>query len=367
MTIAGGLTGSASRQSARRYKHRAKTTNRGRPPEAGGGAGWVRQQMQVLTGGQMLLLLQVAVVISIAVVALCSKELHLETLYGKRQPRESDGQSSPPGIFSFRERFAWLDLALQASRARAALPKIKKAVGTATIDQYGNSPTLVLLNDLTYRPRPMPSVSLATNDDLMQRNAEFYRNEATAPKYVVSLLAARNNRFVPQEDSLVMLELLRRYRPLLVEHHLVLLGRIHTVSPERPKQLIATDEYAWGNRIQIPSADGRLVWCEVEIDSSAAGHLRSFLYKPAPLQLVLKSGITTQGNFKFLACCARVGFLIDPLILNNIHLISAYGIKINAPQLLPPRPDAMIFQVEPAFRAYFHDKFAVSFFAIDRN
>ena len=114
----------------------------------------------------------------------------------------------------------------------------------------------------------MPSVSLATNDDLMQRNAEFYRNEATAPKYVVSLLAARNNRFVPQEDSLVMLELLRRYRPLLVEHHLVLLGRIHTVSPERPKQLIATDEYV-GNWIQDPSADGRLVWCEVEIDSSA--------------------------------------------------------------------------------------------------
>jgi hypothetical protein len=327
----------------------------------------VWRKLQVLAGGQVLPLFQTAAVMSIAIVALSSKELHLETLFGRPQPSESNSLFSLSEVFSFRERFAWLAQALQENRARSALPDVKKAVGTATIDQYGSLPGLILLNNLTYRPRPMPWTSLATCDDLMQRNAEFYRRDATAPQYILACVGTWNDRFAPQDDSLAMLQLLHRYRPLVSEKDLVLLRRIPAAAEEPIKRPMAAGEYAWGDRIPVPLAPGQLLWCEVEYNSSLAGQCRSFFYKPAPVRLILESSVTTPVNYRFLACAGRVGFLIDPLILNNNHLLLAYGIKTDPPEPIPLRPDAMFLQVELEFRACFQDKIAVSFFALDKN
>ncbi len=326
------------------------------------GRAW--QKVQVLAGGQVLPLLQTAAVISIAVVALSSKELHLETLFGKPRPSAPDSSPSLPGVLSFRERFNWLDRAFQENQARAALPSVKQAVGTATIDHYGNLPGLILLNHLTYRPRPMPWTFLATNDELMRRNAEFYGDDATAPEYILACVGTPDDRFAPQDDSLAMLQLLRRYRPILSERGLVLLRRVPAASREPAKRLIAAQEYAWGDRILIPSAPGQLLWCEVEISPSLAGQCCSFFYRPAPVRLVLESGVTIPAEYKFLACAGKTGFLIAPLILDNRQLLSAYGIKTNSPESMPARPDAILFRVEPAFRACFHDEIKVAFFVV---
>ena len=74
---------------------------------------------------------------------------------------------------------------MQHNRSAAAMPAVKKAVGDATIDQFGWEPGLVLMNDLHYKPRPMPISFLACSDFLLRRNAEFYRNDATAPAFIL--------------------------------------------------------------------------------------------------------------------------------------------------------------------------------------
>ena len=240
-------------------------------------------------------------------------------------------------------------------------------MGTAAIDQYGNLPGFVLLNDLRYRPRPMPWTFLATSDELMRRNAEFYRNDVTAPEYILASVGTWNDRFSPQDDSLAMLELLRHYRPILPERSFVLLRRVPAASAEPARRLIAAQEYAWGERIPLPPAPGQFLWCAVEINPSLAGQCRSFFYKPAPVGLVLEAANTTSANYRFLACAGKVGFLLDPLIFDNIHLLAVYGIQAMPPRPIAPRPAAIRFQVEPAYRAYFQDKITVSFFALDKN
>ena len=282
-----------------------------------------------------------------------------------RQAAADSPDSSPslPGVLSFRERFNWLDRAFQENQARAALPSVKQAVGTATIDHYGNLPGLILLNHLTYRPRPMPWTFLATNDELMRRNAEFYGDDATAPEYILACVGTPDDRFAPQDDSLAMLQLLRRYRPILSERGLCFCGEFPLRLGNRSSDS-SLQEYAWGDRILIPSAPGQLPWCEVEISPSLAGQCCSFFYRPAPVRLVLESGVTIPAEYKFLACAGKTGFLIAPLILDNRQLLSAYGIKTNSPESMPAPPDAILFRVEPAFCACFHDEIKVAFFVV---
>jgi hypothetical protein len=268
-------------------------------------------------------------------------------------------------LFNWRGRIEKLDAWLQQNRKAAALPAIKQAVGNATIDQYGWLPGLVLLNGLAYHPRPMPLTINTCTEPLMRANAEFFRDEARAPEYVIGSISALDGCLAPQEDSLALLEILRHYRPILVERGLLLLKRVPIAALGPPRPLGEPCEYHWGDRIELPESGDRYLWAKVDIKYSMAGRLRGFLYKPRPIAIAFESRGYQMGSLRFLACAGTAGFLIRPFLVTTGDLLAAYDARVITSVQTTAQPDCVRFQIQPEDYGQFIDKISISWFTIE--
>jgi hypothetical protein len=222
------------------------------------------------------------------------------------------------GLTGLPQLLAALDRSLAANRALAALPHLDAVVGGAPIDQFGWVPGVPLLNGLNYHPRPMPVTFLA------------------------------------------------RYRPRMSEKGFVLLQR--NPKPQPDVKLTPPDSraVAWGQSIAIPQQDGGKLWCKVSIESSLAGRVRSFFYKPAPVYIQLKSRGRIVANARFLAAEGPAGFLIRPGIFNNVDLLAAFAIDMHQSASLTPAPDEMRFVLEDRDdRRWFDEAIRVSFLRVE--
>lgn len=255
------------------------------------------------------------------------------------------------------------------SRAAVALPKVVETVGSSTIDQHGFLPGVVLLNHLNYKPRPMPITFAAVNDGLQQMNAQYYRDDATAPAYLLAMVTAIDERFPPQDDALAMLEILRHYRPEFAESTLegdrfALLKRARAAAAPAELEKISSTTVGWGEMIHTPPADGKFIWCTVEINPSLRGQFRAALYKPPPVRIILGSG-QIETSYKFIASEGRTGFLVHPTIVTTDDLIGAYGEGAHSNSGTSLEMDTFRFELDPADnRDYFQDSIIVTFWKV---
>ena len=315
---------------------------------------------------QLLPFVETAAVFLIVLIAVNSKEVYIDVAERAAIDKRAI-HPSLPGLFAGRQRFQLLDQAMSKNREEAAIPIIKEKVGNAGIDQYGCLPGVILLNDLNYRPRPMHASYMAVNEKIMRMNEEYYRNDSSAPSFVVAKIEVADGFFPPQEDGLAMLQLLYRYRPVRLEKGNLLLKRVPSSSESPLVALGSSQEYTWGDRIELPDHEGRMLWCQVAIDASLTGRVRSFLYKPPLLDMVLEKKGQVMVRFRFLTAAGKVGFLIDPIISNNTDLIAAYpGVSAAGLSRRTPQPDAIRFQVAASNRVYFQDRITVSFSTLEK-
>jgi hypothetical protein len=220
-------------------------------------------------------------------------------------------------------RLGW-ERELAAVVNRTDLPAVKREVWKETIDQFGFEPGWILLNKLNYHPRPMSISFAAYNDFLIRHNAQFYKDTSTAPVFLLARLGSADNRFVAQDDSMAVVEILRRYQPVLVEKGQVLLKRKLEQPPDYELKILETRCAKLGEDVDIPSAVEHTLWCKVSVQRSLWGRIMAFLYKPAPLNIHLDSDKGDMGTAKFLTCSGPTGFQINPLIYHTGALLNTY-------------------------------------------
>jgi hypothetical protein len=282
---------------------------------------------------------------------------------------------------------ASLDRTLDENRRTVDLPRIRQAVGAATIDEFGFWPGLPLLAGLNYHPRPMPITFAAGSGPLMRRNAAFYRDPSRAPAFILAQLGSADaDRFGAQDDALAALEVMRRYEPVLVERGLILLKRRPDPQPDAQFRPISSRPVRWGDEVAVPRLPDGRVWCTVTITPSLRGRVRSFLYKPAPVFVELAFQGQPLMRARFLTSAGPTGFLIQPLVLDNTDLLGTYGaasgggmprldpfqVRVNgrvvswAPRTLAGRTvDSMRFVTERGDGDNFQDIIQVAFFFVD--
>jgi hypothetical protein len=269
--------------------------------------------------------------------------------------------SNLQSLVSWKSHAEALERDLAANRDAVALPQIRHTVGDAAIDQFGFLPGLVFFNDLRYRPRPMP-VSFGSFDGEASRlNAEFYRQDATAPEYLMAMLGTIDGRLSPQDDPLTLVQMIRCYRPVLTEKGVLLLKRCAAGPSDPPRPCGELRSFAWDQAITVPRPTAGWLWCSVDIRPSAAGRIRNFLYKPFPIAVVLETQGRSYAAFKFLACAGKTGFLLDPLILSNLDLLRAYQIPLGPDVPKTLAPDSIRFRIDPAARTYYANEIWVWF------
>ena len=257
-----------------------------------------------------------------------------------------------------------LDSSVQENRITAALPQVKKVVGDATIDEFGYLPGVILLNDLHYTPRPMAINFGAITETMMSRNAEFYRNDATAPAFLLANIGQIDGRLGPQDDALALLEVLERYQPQLVDNGLILLKRV----PDRPnlqRVLQDTRKISWDESVALPAPNGKMLWCSVDIGYSLRGRAQSFLLRPPPAYIVLDSPGRQSRAIRVLPSGAGTGFLLRPLILNPIDFLTAYGLHVEPASALTPGFDSIRFVTQDP--QCFKPDLKLSFWTVETN
>lgn len=265
---------------------------------------------------------RVARVLLVAVVALAA-------LAQKPQP-------AMLGTAAFRVRNAIYNLGhlgqLEATRAeqwrtagaRVALPKIRAQVGNERVDMLTWEQGMLLLNSLSYAPRPVFQSYAAFTPELARRN-EAYFLDPKAPRYVLFKLDFIDGRVPTLEDGLALVALLRQYRPVLSERGFLLLQRDAAAGAVQPvREDGKADAAELGGELPVPTA-GKPTLAFIHVELNAFGKLYTLLFREPELYLTRH---TTDGRAirqRLVRPTAASGFLISPVVESNADWVKLYG------------------------------------------
>jgi hypothetical protein len=218
---------------------------------------------------------------------------------------------------------------LEQNRARLKrlydLPATRTAVGSNTIDLFSYEQGVLLLNELSYHPRPLLQSCSAYTPAMLARDARFLER-ADAPAFVLLKLQTIDRRMPVVDDCDALRVVLRDYIPVLTERGYILFRR----SPRqgirlqpvggRPRSI----EAMLGQSVSLSPLIGNTHFLSLGIDYTLPGMIAGLLYKPPPLYLEVRADDDTHYRFRIPRGMVRTGFVIDPLILGQSELLSWY-------------------------------------------
>jgi hypothetical protein len=227
------------------------------------------------------------------------------------------------------------------------LPETKKAVANARVDMFGYEQAVVIANGLNYTPNPTIQPYCSYTSRLSQMTSAFY-DSASAPGFVLFKLQPIDNRVPTVENARLLLTLLRRFEPLLVERDYVLLRRRSDLASkaEAPLSEASQGSAKLGQPMTVP--DG-LIWCELQIHQRVLGHLMNFLYHPPEVQLELTFADGRTVRRRLPPALASGGFLVNPMPTYEIDCIGILTGKV--PPSITTR-SIKVLATAPALRSF---------------
>jgi hypothetical protein len=209
------------------------------------------------------------------------------------------------------------DAAVQRIAGRAALPRIREAVGRSSVDIFPSAQGLVFLNGLRYRPRPVAQGHLAFSPFLQQLNRSFYDDPSRAPEFVIFAVAPIDDRFPTLEDSGALQAIVRHYEPLLVEGDLILLRRAERApgSHDSAAPPLLERSLRLGEFLDVGERSALPLRLALDVRASALGRLVSFVHRSPRLELEIEASDGSRASFRFVPSAGRLPFPVNPLRL----------------------------------------------------
>jgi hypothetical protein len=201
----------------------------------------------------------------------------------------------------------------------ARLPALRRFLGTSTVDVFGNHQCYALLNEFSYRPRPVFQSYLTFNDKLMALNEHFYFSEKV-PDYMLLQLNAGDRVFPPLQDARLFRHVLLNFELVMAEKPFLLL-QSKSAYPAKLKML--RQEIAQVNElIALPQPTNDLIWVKLFVQSELPGEIRRMLYKPEKVRIGFWS---EDGKTMLMRSGAPVpmmaaGFVASPLFFLTRHV-----------------------------------------------
>ncbi|MCO5165233.1 MAG: hypothetical protein M9894_02540 [Planctomycetes bacterium] len=207
------------------------------------------------------------------------------------------------------------------ARARQAQRRedLQARVGRGTIDMHGYDQSLLLMNGLEYRPRPVFQGFSAYTPELMRLNRDFLRSPR-APEFVLARLQTIDGRFPTQDDALALAELRLGYEVVHATLEDALLRRRVTPGEELARTPILERVVALGEEVELPRERGAALWLQVEARPTVRGRLRTLATSEARLDLVLTDEDGVSRSHRLIPAIAAEGFIVQPVIADQLAL-----------------------------------------------
>lgn len=208
-----------------------------------------------------------------------------------------------------------------------ALPEVREQVQKRSIDVLSVAQHVLILNLLEMHNRPVYQSYSAYTPSLAEMNADFYRG-SQSPDFVLLHIQLIDQHYAMQEDNLALLEILKRYHPILVEKGMPLLARNEAFLDV-------------GATIYRSSQEVRLHFSEpFRLHDGLPFHLltlamvprfpqkiASVLLRPTPVYLVVEDDQGHSHRYRLSTETARSGFLLDPIVQDTRDFLSLYTLR----------------------------------------
>jgi hypothetical protein len=258
-----------------------------------------------------------------------------------------------------------LDQEREAIRNEQRLPELRKLIGSASVDVFGQFQAYAFDNGLSYAPRPVPQSYNACDRTLMALNETYYISDAR-PRFVLFELLPLDEKFPPLEDALLLRALLTNYR-LAGRQGRFLLLEANSAVPVRLTQL-EKGFARIGQKIDLSKFGDVALWVEIDIRPSLIGSLRQKTYASPVVRLaayrddnhtlVASTSAATSLITRRRAppSMLAAGFLATPLVLNTddvAKLLSAKPIVRPAAYSVEPTPgQEKLWQQQITYRVF---------------
>ena len=211
---------------------------------------------------------------------------------------------------------AWWRSAAESEKERVALPAIREAVGSDTIDFINAEQGWLMLNDLAYHPRPVPQSYSVYTPELMSRNLGWLQRDDRAAEYLLFNYATIDGRYAAQDDALLIADLPRRYEPVARERNLLLARRRDEQPPADGlrRELLTRANVAFGAPITLPTDRLEAMWLKLFPVPSGLGRLRAAAYKPPELYLIVREINGHETRHRLVPAAAAEGFVVQPYL-----------------------------------------------------
>jgi len=202
----------------------------------------------------------------------------------------------------------------------AALAAIRKGTPLTSLDGSVDSippiQSALLAHGLDYRPRPNLQEHQAYSGRLIDANLKFVRGER-APKYIIFSTGSIDGRYPTLADGPMWPDLLQLYEPIrLVGRNLLLRRRAAPLGNILSEPLRAAGHF--GRGIALPASGP--VFVRIHVRQTLLGSLAQLLLKPGQLWITVKLANDTIHKYLLIPEIARRGFVLSPLIDNNMAL-----------------------------------------------
>jgi hypothetical protein len=253
---------------------------------------------------------------------------------------------------------------LAAARAAGALPSIRAEIGAGSVDAFGGTQSLAVLNGLRYSPRPTLQEHMAYSDSLARANAA-YLGAVAGPQYVLHRLRAIDGRFPPAEDPLSFLTLLNEFEPVGEERDVLLLRRKAARAAIETEPSAVRVSARWNEDIPVPGGANRIIQVAFVFREDLPARFARILWRAAEIQLVVTDETGLQRRYRLPPGNARTAFLISPVIGSDQDLKAWYRsgagrsaaslrleIMSRRPGFLLPNLESAEFRLIPVERAF---------------
>lgn len=228
--------------------------------------------------------------------------------------------------FSPNKKLEELEASLWKLRKQNLLPlSIKGRLELGSVDEFGSSPEIIILNQLNYLPRPIPINFIVSNTTLNRRNGIFYGDVKTAPDYIF-LDGGYGFRVA---DTLAYLSLIFNYEAIAPFNNWLILEKRKRdwLKIEFQNELVFNSNF--NDWIPLNQMQDKFLWMEAEAKRSFLGELKSLLYKPdfVRIDIMLQSGAII--GYPISLAQLKAGLLINPIFSSEKTALLLMDGKLN--------------------------------------
>lgn len=214
----------------------------------------------------------------------------------------------------------------EKDRARPLFPKIKGMVGDAPVDLLSHHQGVIFSQQMNWRPRPVFQSYSAYTPFLLDANRDFFRSER-APQYVIVTSPSLDRKLYALEDSQAYFEILRRFRPVLIEGSTILLQRDSSAQacPKAVENVLMRREVRQGEIVNVDNLPAAYQTLSVRLRKTWWGRLRGLLYRPPWIWINLWCDDGRRLYRRLVPGMASEDFVLNPLFDQPNDLLALYA------------------------------------------